>query len=350
MNYKNKLNNIFKERLLSFPKKYFFKLVNIMNYNINYKFERLNKINLNEKIFNNNQFLSNQIKIFILNNINYHYQLKKNNYNINIYSKNQEDENYLNSILDVIQFIQHIAKNSKNVEVYLYLTPFKKEFNDDIYNHENINTGSTNRKYIILWRREEIHKVLIHELIHFYQMDLNDDSIIAEKLLKLINMCPTCIIRPNEAYTEICAIILYTYWLCCIKNKESYENFTECLNIQLKFNLIQCCKIIKSFKCFNKLEDIFDNSKNCNITQNTNMVSYYIIKTALLLNFDYTYNVLFKEICNSTFMFDSNEENYLIFYRLIVKSLKNPKFFNIINNLMKQNLNYFDNRLTMSII
>lgn len=350
MKYESKINSMLNEKLLNFPIRDFFSLVNIMKYKINYKFTRIDNINLNESLFNNNQFLSEEIKIFILNNINYHYQLIKNNYNINIYSENQEEDDYLNSILDVIQYIQHIAKNSKNVEVYIYLTPFKKKFNKNIYNHENINTGSTNRQYIILWRREEIHKVLIHELIHFYNMDLNDDSIIAEKLLKKINMCPSCIIRPNEAYTELCAIILYTYWFCCINNKESYDNFVKCLNLQLKFNLIQCSKIIKSFECFDNLEDIFDNSKNCYIIQSTNMVSYYIIKTALLFNFNETYNVLFQEICNSSFIFYSNEDNYLNFYRLIIKSLKNKKFFNIINNLMEKNLNYFDNRLTMSIV
>ena len=79
-------------------------------------------------------------------------------------------------------------------------------------NGDNINSGSTlPGSFITLWRREELHKVLIHELIHYLNIDMYNYQYkfyILYKDIKLDNH--KC--NPNEAYTEFIAILIFTFW------------------------------------------------------------------------------------------------------------------------------------------
>lgn len=309
-------------------------LIYNINFNKYYDDDFLECINIYK-----NPFLSFEIEEYIQNNIKYKYYYKDSNLNIKLFSKNKIEDKLISDIHNVIKFITIIFDISIKINLIIFMTPFKKILNNNFTPHE-INTGSTIRgNIIILWRFEELIKVLIHELIHYLNIDLNSDVIIVNKLIKKINIDKYSELRPNEAYTETIAILLYTYYnlLKINNNKFDINLYNELFKHEVIWSYYQCSKIIKHFKCFNKFEDLLDTTKNCKIKQYTSVFSYYIIKTSFIYDINKFCDFL-NSINQNTFNFNDSRDNYNKFYNFIIRCLKNEFFSKIIN----ENINYFD--------
>jgi len=294
-----------------------------------------------------NPFISFQINEYIQNKIQHKYHYENKNLNITIFSENNIDAILLDDIHNIINFINSIFNHNKEIILIIFLTPYKKEMSGNFSPHE-INTGSTNRISIILWREEELIKVLIHELIHFLHLDLNDDSIISKKLKNKVNIDESSDIRPNEAYTELIAIILHSFYIT-LKQKSKFDikYFNYIIEIETKWSIYQCAKIINNVGCFNKFEDLLNKDLNCKILQYTSIFSYFIIKTSMLYNLN-NFFVFLQDINQSSFNFNDSIENYNKFYKFIIKCLSDTKFNNIINNIMEKTKNYIILSMKMS--
>merc|ERR1712224_433802 len=147
---------------------------------------------------------------------------------------------------------------------------------------DSINTGSTYPGIsITLWRKEELCKVLIHELIHYLHLDIYSSQDNLKFIYNDINLDGS-ITNPNEAYTEYVAIVLYIYWIYkTTECKLTLKKFMEKrLLIELGWSFYQIAKILKFFKCYNSYEDLF--KKGCKFKQQTNVLSYFILKTYFL--------------------------------------------------------------------
>ena len=90
------------------------------------------------------------------------------------------------------------------------------------------------------------------------------------------------ICNPNEAYTEYVAIILYIYFIYKTNtvNMPIKSFMKKRLLIELGWSFYQISKILNYFKCYKSYEDLF--TKNCEFNQDTNVLSYYILKTYFL--------------------------------------------------------------------
>ena len=80
----------------------------------------------------------------------------------------------IDNIFHIIKFMSKIANVNIITKINILCSNFKKDMRGDgkILTPINVNSGSTLRKqYINLWRHEELEKVLIHELIHYYNID-----------------------------------------------------------------------------------------------------------------------------------------------------------------------------------
>ena len=64
---------------------------------------------------------------------------------------------------------------------------------------------------------------------------------------------------------------------------------------------------------------------------------HYIIKTALLYDYDCYFNFLNKHTNNLNFI--ESKDNYISYYNFIIKALNNKNFNNIVNNIIKKFLN-----------
>jgi hypothetical protein len=280
---------------------------------------------LNSNIYNNHFVTMDIQQISEVNDLIYR-EISQDNDKIYLYETEDKRVN-LDLIMFILKFMKNLAKSygikHNPIELVLLMSPQKKlKTNIKFLGPENINSGSTYANHkVFIWRYEEVYKVLIHELIHFFMFDqgIFMKSLISNSINK------HCIIgedRENESYTESFALIIHTYLL----SKFLKKSFFELINYEINFSIYQCKKIMNFYKIKNIADIIYKTSCNNPIKQKTAVFSYFFIKTSLMINLNNTMN----------FIYENNHEK---FNDMIKKSINNENFIKLIN----KSLYYFGN-------
>ena len=309
-------------------------------------YKNINKCNIdkNEIILENNKdiiedgdFISSEIANYINSELLYKYKInykyKKRNIKVSFFSKKKHKNiKYLLSvIINRIIFVMDITGIYKDVNMYIYDTHFKKKLPCKHFNKckknvsvDNINTGYNWGNNIVIYRREELLKLIIHEMIHLLDIDVKYEiSNIKSEFLKSL-----CIesedVLINESYVETWAIILHMYISLLEQNKYSYKNYKSYFNKTLLFNFKQVLKILIFYNIDN-FNDIFKVEKRCKkiFELKKNLFSYHILKLLNLMNindfinkFDENEN---KTICKSTY----NMDKYIKYLEPRLKKMSN---------------------------
>ena len=305
----------------------------------------LNKINISnnynlQKIISNiddaihtlkqNPFISENI----LNDISSRCEKKiiftSDNRNIIIYGNdNDEVDKLVLNINSILNMFDSITKKTNKYKINIFLSNQEKQLNEQSneIGPDSINSGSTNGIEITLWRKEELLKVLVHEIVHYLNLDIYDKQDEIRFLYDNINIKFKT--NPNEAYTEYTAIILYNYWkFKTTKTELSLKKFMERrLTVELGWSFFQISKILIFFQCYKEYNDLF--TKKCLFNQKTNVLSYFILKTHFLFD---------KNMFLKLNLFSSKNKNVQYIKERI--RMKNVKFGEIVNNcisLIKNN-------------
>jgi hypothetical protein len=276
MNIYKKLKKIYSETYIQINK------IHIQENNIN-------KSDLSENKLNNN-FTSLEIKNDIIQNLKYNYQLTYENIIINYYSKKsfKKIPNLIIIIFKITKVLMIFFGMNKKQIINYFETDNKKEFpkSNKILSPNEVNSGVTcfgENNEISLFRKEEIIKVLIHELIH---SNLIDHKIIFSKLSKKFNdsFCVDYDILLNEAYAETIANIFNLFFINII-NKCTKKDLDKMFDNELKYSIYIYSKIMNYYKIDDINKIIKDNNGKCNLIfpQKTNVFSYYFIKSILLM-------------------------------------------------------------------
>lgn len=203
----------------------------------------------------------------------------------------------------------------KELTIKYYLLDTKRVFDNDTYfDKEEVNGGACWSSpvdcNITVWRKEEIVKVTVHELIHGLSYDYKHDTsdIIQHYQSKYDITSPK--MNTFEAYTEIFAELIHCYILTKFINylypKVSPCNlFSFMVSIEHQFSQMQASKVL----------DLLHHNKDVN--KETNVTAYYLIKTEI-------YNDLHNFL---TFCFNNNQT--------IIKIKDIPKYFNYLKRLKK---------------
>ncbi len=172
---------------------------------------------------------SNDIKYmcydFIDEKIKIHVYIPENNL------KNETNIN-IQRIIHICQIMRTISKQNNQIKLVIFYTNQKKKlskFDEELLlGAININSGSTYRGEVInIWRAEELYKVLIHELIHYYHLDFNENTHGYETIQKILHCdCNSYknIYRLNksyESYTEYLALIISTAYNAFLLNDKN---------------------------------------------------------------------------------------------------------------------------------
>ena len=251
----------------------------------------------------------------------------KKNRKIIIYYNKKIKSNIIKKITSIFDLFDYLTGKDNKYYIEIYLTDKKKIINNNIQEigPDNINSGATlPGHYIILWRYEELHKVLIHELVHYLKLDMSKyqdkfrkiyEKINIENMISKISKKNT---NPNEAYTELLALLIMSIW------KYKYNKYNDIslndyinkrLTIELGWSYHQISKIIKFFKCYEKYESLFTCS--CTFKQDTNVLSYFLLKTFYLQNI----NIFLKEFkLKNLYMTSDKSDNILSEINLLDKS------------------------------
>ena len=264
--------------------------------------------------------------------------------------------NYIYKIYMWIYVISSIssAECSKNLELYLYLTPFEKRLPDNqmtTLDSQHVNTGFTTgckkSTEIVLFRTEEWFKVFIHETFHNFGLDFSDMNLysINKSITEVFNMNIEYNIYESycETWARIINTMFYTYLALPIREKENQSMFINTFNnnmeIESKHSLYQLSKILAFLDLKYELVTTknINNVTICNhlYKENTSVFSYYIITGLLINNYKeflswcYTNNHIIVQFKKTP----SNLDKYI---ELIKKSSKNKHIIKNINKIETQ--------------
>ena len=211
-------------------------------------------------------------------------------------------KNELYQILLLLLFIEEYAddKYAKNLEIYIYKTPFKKKLPVNPHatiGKKHLNTGimsSTSqgtRAEIVIWRDEEWFKVLIHECMHAFGLDFSYYSPQKSITKSIKNIFPiNSDINLYEGYTETWAKILNCMMISfsITDNLDTYLNKLQLfLNYERNYVMFQMVKILDHMNL--RYEDLYSKTPECIqrrlsfYKESTNLFAYFVI-SAMLMN------------------------------------------------------------------
>ena len=239
----------------------------------------ISKVDSNLKTtYMNNPFISGNIKTKISNlKSRYNYVIKYDTFEIQLQIHCNETEDHISKLVhhicSCVSIMIQLDSHSKTIlKLCLYLTDETKHIDRDI-SHENVNSGSQYMNLIEIWRKEEVLKVLFHELIHFFNYD---SSVRSDKHNVLFDYNSFYDLQLDslsiyEAYTEFWALMLHCYYLStvtCSENVNEFELFQIYFSIEKYYSQDLCYYLINKIKLFN--------------IHQVNFVCYYISKYQIL--------------------------------------------------------------------
>lgn len=244
---------------------------------------------------------------------------------------------------------------AEELTIYLYHTSLKKLLplvSGEILSEVNVNTAFTTtcpiKSEIVIFRKEEWFKVLIHETMHNFGLDFSgmNTSNCTEMILTKFKVNSD--VNLYEAYTEYWARIMNIVYVSFIESitKEQYiTNINKLINIEIWFSCVQMLKILKymnlGFVSLFKEKDAKNKFK-----EGSSILSYYILTFILIYNWQNT-----LEWCDThntePIAFKKTHENMNDFCKYILLNAENQELLNYINNI---GIEPIPNSLRMSAI
>jgi hypothetical protein len=188
------------------------------------------------------------------------------------------------------------------LSVYFYFTSLEKKLpvsNSHILDETNVNTAFTTTcpkdSEIIVFRKEEWFKVFIHETFHNFGLDfsmMNNDAM-HDYILDIFKVNSK--VNLYEAYTEFWAEIMNALFCSFhgLKNKSNVGEFLSdadfYINFERTYSFFQLVKTLDFMGL--KYSDLYSNTKHSKVArdnlykENTNVLSYYVIRCVLLNNY-----------------------------------------------------------------
>lgn len=259
------------------------------------------------------------------------------------------------------------------ITIYLYFTSLEKhlpESNIHILDENHVNTAFTTtcpkESEIVVFRKEEWFKVLIHETIHNFGLDFSAMN------SKIINDCILNIFKVNsqvnayEAYTEFWAEVMNAIFCAffSLKTKtdidEFYSSFELFIHLERAYSFFQLEKTLHFMGL--TYYDLYSKTRNSSILrenmykEKSNVLSYYVIKTVLLNN--YQGFLCWCEKNNFNLLdFKKTTANLKEFCKFIERNYKSSSMLDGVNNankfystLKEQNNKHNNNNKSMEYI
>ena len=305
----------------------------------------------------NSSFFPENIKKFIINQkcsiVYYVINLDSRTFSLYFYFYEMDKlidkiDDYAKNIYIWLCFANEYLSDScyKNTNIYIYLTPFNKKYpnNKKVLEVENVNTaftisGCNENGEIIIFRKEEWFKVLIHETFHSFDLDFSLANIekLKYKLRKQFNIDSNLLIY--ESYCEVWARIMNSLIsaFSCLDNKRDIGKYLEYSNVFLEFERIYSIRQMNNVLNYMNISyrDILIR-KNNNYKEESNVFCYYIIGGILMSNY-----YKFMKWCyrnNEYFIkFSKNSEKISEYGNLIIEIGIKGEFFDEIKCVNNDN-------------
>ena len=340
------------------------------------------------KNFNSNSFpelVRKHIDDYSMSEITYNFSLDQRNIQVHFILEDEaipvkisSFNTYIDAIIMWLYILnQYSSKHcANNLVLYLYFTSLEKSLpnsNIDILDEINVNTAFTTTcpkdSEIVIFRKEEWFKVFIHETFHNFALDFSDmnNSEAHDCILNIFKV--NSLVNLFESYTEFWAEIMNALFCSffSLKNKNNIQEFLS--NSEFFINFERTYSFFQLVKTLNFMgltyNDLYSNTHSSKILRDnlykekTNVLSYYVIKTILINNYQ-GFLSWCKKNNYSLLQFKKTLNNQREFCNFIEKNYKTSSMLNgihetsiFLNNLhktsKKQNLQYILSNLRMSI-
>lgn len=211
----------------------------------------------------------------------------------------------------MIYFLSKISSVPRNLKIYLFNYKGKKYIPEDgIFKSINVNSGMTisydiDNAVIIVYRKEEMIKVLTHELIHAFNIDAKYIS--SDLTINLKNhFCLVGEININETFTDTLACLINIIMFTILEDSHG-NNFKKRLNINMKKECNHMYAQARKVLLINKYD--LDNNMKCVIEnkEETHGIAYYVLKAIIFKK-----AILFLK--NNNYMLKDIDEFILLIY------------------------------------
>lgn len=307
----------------------------------------------------------------------------------NVELKLEAFNKHIDSIIMWLHILNQYASKqcAENLVIYFYFTSLEKNLpssNIFILDETNVNTAFTTTcpkdSEIVVFRKEEWFKVFIHETFHNFALDFSDmnNTDAHGCILEIFKVNSS--VNLYESYTEFWAELMNALFCSffSLKDKSRVDEFlsnsVHFINFEITYSFFQMVKTLDFMGL--SYNDLYSKTKSAAILrenlykEKTNVLSYYVIKTILLNNYQgflswcktNNFSLLQfkktlsnqKEYCNfirknyKTTSFLTGVNDTEEFFENIQKNIqKNNK--NTPNQISNKNLKYILTNLRMSI-
>jgi len=174
--------------------------------------------------------------------------------------------------------VQHVARllsviQVKPVVADIILSSAKKFYPKDcVFGHSHLNTGYCTGDKVVVYRKEEWFKVLIHELFHYNNFDESlRDTNVSTPIQTVFNLKHRILI--NESYCEVAARVLQ----CCFISAMTHFPVNYLLEIERRHSVQNMVNVLSHMKM--EYESFFQEHS---FKEDTNAFSYVVIGGLLM--------------------------------------------------------------------
>ena len=254
-------------------------------------------------------------------NINLTYKDSKFNLTLNT-NKNYKIQN-IDNLIKRCLLLSFLEDKNDKITLRLWFTKLKKKLPKGYkkLGPKEINSGASGYD-VSIWRLEEMDKLVMHEIIHNLQLDLQMHDFKIVKFIKdNYSIGKDAKILINECYTETWACIVNCI-VCVLELKSNKKMLYDFITLERKYALYQIAKIFIHYG-FNSSKDFFKTTHNRHLfKQSTSVFSYFIAKGSLLYNIDKFLNFA-RSNCDVIKIKKGSENNFEI---LLKYCLEDPQF------------------------
>ena len=242
---------------------------------------------------------------------------------------------------------------SQNLTIYLYFSSLNKNLpvnSFDVLDVEHVNTAFTGpcseTSEIVIYRKEEWFKVLMHESFHNFGLDFStmDNSACTTRILQLFPVKSE--VNLFESYCEFWAEIMNALFCSfapmmktdALNFRKFLINCDKHINLEINYSIFQ---LVKALNFMGLKYDALYSSKEYAIIlrknlykENTNVLSYYVIKAIIMVNYQDTF-AWCKAHNNPLLQFTQTQENLHAFCDHIEDHYNKPLMLNVVDCMQK---------------
>ena len=284
------------------------------------------KITLNS--LDNEQFIDDHLKKDIIKLTKcrkIQFKTGSSTFLVEFYHINENLDKLIDTLMYTLSFVHMLGHHQvRDFHMKYYLLDVKRVLDGDtFFDKEEVNGGATwpapDECSISVWRKEEILKVSIHELIHGLHYDYKQDTSDMIQFFQQKYGITSPKMNTFEAYTEIWAELLHCFILSKLSDKHSYDLFASNVGLEIQFSQLQATKVLTLL------------DKNTDVNKETNVTAYYLIKVELWLDLHHFLDYCMKH--NKDIIKITDTSKYFEYLKKLKKVLK--KKYNVKNHYLK---------------